>query len=146
MTTLLKISLTIAAMLATIPYLHAQKCRVHYTTSQSGNATYKDVYEYDYVTEKPSFPGGSSKLIRFINNTREYPSTAYNRGIQGRVTLSFIVNTDGSISNISILKGVEDSLNREAIRIIEKMPHWNPGRLNGRSVPVRVIQTVAFRK
>lgn len=105
-----------------------------------------EVYEYDYVTEKPTYPGGDKNLMMFINATRNYPIEAYRKGIQGRVTCSFIVNADGSVSHISVLRGVNPSLNKEAIRVLSKMPEWIPGRLDGVAVPVRVIWSVPFRR
>ena len=110
------------------------------------HSTYREVYEYDFVDEKPTFPGGDTMLLRYINRTRQYPKRAYRKGIQGRVTLSFVVNADGSVSAVAVLRGVEKSLNTEAARIISDMPHWSPGRIDGKAVPVRVIQTVVFRK
>lgn len=123
-----------------------QTCRICCGVNADGYQTFKEIYEYDYVSEKPTFPGGDSKLVKFINSIREYPKVAYEKGIQGRVICSFVVNTDGSISNIQILRGVEDSLNEEAIRIIKKMPKWTPGRIDGQAVPVRVIYPIPFRK
>lgn len=146
MTTLLQIAVAGLAVLSFTPGASAQKCRVHCTAGHGSGTVYKEVYEYDYVTQKPTFPGGQAQLVSYINNTRHYPRRAYERGIQGRVTLSFVIEADGSVSNIAILKGVEESLNREAVRIIANMPNWQPGRLNGHPVPVRVIQTVPFRK
>lgn len=107
---------------------------------------YREVYEYDYVWEKPSFPGGDDKLMRFINKNRKYPKAAYKAGIQGRVVCSFIVNCDGAVSDIQVFKGVENSLNDEAVRIFSLMPKWSPGRINGIPVPVRVIRAVPFRR
>lgn len=124
----------------------AQTCRVNIGSTNTGCISYMEVYEYDYVTEKPSFPGGDSELMKFINNTREYPKTAYERGIQGRVTCSFVVNADGTVSHISVIRGVEPSLNKEAIRILSRMPEWTPGKLNGHNVPTRVVWSVPFRK
>lgn len=126
----------------------AQTVRMRCTVSTDGvtRYEYREVYEYDYVWEKPSFPGGDVKLIQFINKNRHYPEAAYNAGIQGRVVCSFIVNTNGSISDVQIFKGVEASLNREAQRIFRMMPNWIPGKLDGIPVPVRVIRTVPFRK
>lgn len=95
---------------------------------------------------KPSFPGGDNLLLRYINKHRHYPKAAYKKGVQGRVTCAFIVNADGSISNVQVIKGVEASLNEEAVRIFRSMPAWNPGRINGQAVPVRVIRAVPFRK
>lgn len=124
----------------------AQTCRVSSGVSSNGAMAYKEVFEYDYVDIKPEFPGGSCRMIRFINDNRRYPVEAYARGIEGRVTCSFVVNADGSVSNITILKGVEVSLNTEAVRILSQMPDWIPGQIEGRNVPVRVICAVPFRK
>lgn len=124
----------------------AQTCRVNCGKTSGGVQTYMEVYEYDYVTEKPTFPGGDSNLVAFINESRQYPKEAYKKGVQGRVMCTFVVNTDGSVSNIQLLKGVEKSLNEEALRIFRKMPAWTPGRLDGVAVPVRVVWTVPFRK
>lgn len=126
--------------------IKAQTTRVNIGTSPSGCVNYMEVYEYDYVSEKPSFPGGDAQLLKFINNNRKYPKSAYDRGIQGRVTCSFVVNTDGSISHISVLRGVEPSLNKEAMRVIGKMPEWKPGKHNGQPVPTRVVWSVPFRR
>lgn len=125
---------------------HSQTCRVNIGTSHAGCRNYIEVYEYDYVTDKPEFPGGDSMLMQFINDNRQYPQTAYSKGIQGRVTCSFVVNTDGSVSHISVIRGVEPSLNKEAIRVLSKMPEWRPGKLNGQIVPTRVVWSVPFRK
>ncbi len=124
----------------------AQTCRVNIGTNASGGTNYIEVYEYDYVTEKPAFPGGDRNLMTFINATRNYPLDAYRKGIQGRVTCSFIVNTDGSVSHISVLRGVNPSLNKEAVRVLSEMPEWNPGKMDGKTVPVRVVWSVPFRK
>ena len=124
----------------------AQTCRVNIGTTSTGSANYIEVYEYDYVTEKPKFPGGDRNLMTFINATRQYPIEAYRKGVQGRVTCSFIVNPDGSVSHISVLRGVEPTLNKEAVRVLSKMPEWKPGRHEGRTVPVRVIWSVPFRR
>lgn len=125
---------------------HAQTCRVNIGTSETGCVNYIEVYEYDYVTDKPSFPGGDGSLMKFINHTREYPKKAYDKGVQGRVTCSFVVNSDGSVSHITVLRGVEPSLNKEAVRVLSMMPEWKPGRLNGKAVPTRVVWSVPFRK
>ena len=63
----------------------AQTCKVNCGVNHEGCLKYKEVYEYDYVTEKPSFPGGETKFVRYINKTREYPKEAYEKGIEGRV-------------------------------------------------------------
>ena len=120
----------------------AQTCRVNSGYSANGCVNYLEVYEFDYVEVKPEFPGGGQSLVNFINDHRRYPSEAYRRGIQGRVTCSFVVNADGTVSNICVLKGVEQSLDQEALRIFASMPAWKPGKIDGIPVPVRVIWPV----
>lgn len=138
--------LTSGLLLGTGLPVFSQTCRVNIGSRASGCLNYIEVYEYDFVSEKPSFPGGDSNLMTFINDTRKYPQEAYKKGIQGRVTCSFVVNTDGSVTHISVLRGVEPSLNKEAIRILSLMPEWIPGRHEGKVVPVRVVWSVPFRK
>ena len=147
---MLKRLLCLSAILAAIVGFsiegQAQIIRVNAGTDESGITSYIEAYEYDYVTEKPSFPGGEAKLVEFINNNRNYPQEAYKKGIQGRVTCWFIVNPDGSISNVSLLRSVNEMLNQEALRIFSLMPAWSPGRIDGIPVPVRVVRSVRFRK
>ncbi len=114
--------------------------------SPRGQATYEVVYEFDMVDVQPQFPGGERGLINFINNTREYPYHAYRNRIQGRVLCSFIVGTDGKVSHVQVVRGANDeSLNREALRVISEMPRWAAGKVAGEAVPVRVVLPVAFR-
>lgn len=108
-------------------------------------ASYMEVYEYDYVDVQPQFPGGERGLVNFINKTREYPYKAYRKKLQGRVLCSFIINTDGTVSNIAVIKGAEASLNREAVRVISEMPRWRAGKMGGECVPVRCVLPIAFR-
>ena len=117
--------LTLAFLAALAPEASAQTFRVAGEMA-NGVRTYIEVYEYDYVSEKPSFPGGDEMLMHYINEERRYPAKAYKDGVQGRVTCSFVVNTDGSVSHVRVLRGVEQSLNQEAVRLIRKMPAWCP--------------------
>lgn len=123
----------------------SQTYKIH-SAVENGCKGYTEVYEYDYVDVKPTFPGGGNSLISYINSTREYPAEAYAKGIEGKVTCSFVVHEDGKISHIQVLRGVEPSLNYEAMRIISTMPEWNPGKINETTVPVRVICCIPFRK
>lgn len=105
-----------------------------------------EVYEYESVDVQPSFPGGDAEMIKYINRERRYPRQAYTRGVEGRVLCSFVVNKDGSISHVSVIKGVEESLNREAMRIVANMPAWDAGLIDHTPVPVYCILPIAFRK
>ena len=124
----------------------AQTCRITSGVNANGRLVNREVYEYDYVDDKPQFPGGGSALLNYINETRRYPADAYSRGIEGRVTCAFVINTDGKVSDVTVLRGVEQTLNKEAVRILSKMPDWTPGKIDGQLVPVRVICAVPFRK
>lgn len=105
-----------------------------------------EVYEFDFVDEQPQFPGGEHGLINFINETREYPYHAYHRKITGRVLCSFIVGADGRVSNVRVIRGAGDeSLDREAMRVISEMPRWKAGKVGKNAVPVRVVLPIAFR-
>lgn len=106
----------------------------------------EEVYEFDWVDVQPQFPGGEHGLVNFISKTREYPYYAYRNRIQGRVLCSFIVGVDGKLSDIQVIRSAQDeSLDREALRVIGAMPRWKPGKIGGRNVPVRVVLPIAFR-
>ena len=116
------------------------------TVNPMSKQSYMEVYEYDYVDIQPQFPGGERGLINFVNKTREYPYRAYKNRIEGRVLCSFIVGTDGKVSDVRVIRGAGDeSLNREAIRVIGKMPKWSVGKVGDHAVPVRVVLPISFR-
>ena len=137
---------TIATILSLSLNSRSQTFRVVAGIDESGVTSYLEAFEYDCVTEHPCFPGGETKLTEFINEHRVYPQKAYDMGIQGRVTCWFIVNSDGHISNVSLMRSVNPLLDDEAIRIFGLMPDWVPGRIDGIPVPVRVVRSVRFKK
>lgn len=141
------LSCSIFAMLTFVaaPSASAQVSRIALETRHCQHENYVNVYEYDFVDVQPQFPGDDRGLMNYINHERKYPCDAYRSHIQGRVVCSFIVNTDGSVCNVSVIKGVHPSLDREAMRIVKNMPAWKPGRLGGEDVPVRCIIPIAFR-
>ena len=136
--------LLLVAMTAALPMVAQVR---HVTTvNPMSKQSYMEVYEFDYVDIQPQFPGGERGLINYINKTREYPYHAYKKGIQGRVLCSFIVGTNGKVSDVRVIRGAGDeSLNREAIRVISKMPKWSVGKVGDHAVPVRVVLPIAFR-
>ena len=132
------------AMTAVLPL--AAQVRHVTTVNPMSKQSYMEVYEFDYVDIQPQFPGGERGLINFINKTREYPYHAYKKRIQGRVLCSFIVGTDGRVSDVRVIRGAGDeSLNREAIRVIGEMPKWSVGKVGKQPVPVRVVLPINFR-
>ena len=103
-------------------------------------SVYNEVNEIDKVDEKPSFPGGESAMKSYLNSTLKYPIDAQENGVQGRVIVQFIIEKDGSISDVKISESVNPSFDREALRVVKAMPKWNPGKVNG--IPVRVKNEV----
>ena len=126
--------------------LQAQTCEMRVGTDRDGNPIIVTAYEYGYLTERPSFPGGDDKFLEFINDNREYPEEAYQRGVQGKVTCQFLIDTDGSVKYVSLLKEANSLLAREALRILNMMPSWRPGKINGVPVKVRVVKAIPFRR
>lgn len=84
-------------------------------------------------------------MTKFINNERKYPEKSYNAKICGRVLCSFIILPNGAISNIEVLRGVNDELDEEAVRVISKMPKWSPGKVDGEAVAVYYTLAISFR-
>ena len=99
---------------------------------------------YSIVKKMPQFPGGSGALIKYLASHIRYPKQAKSEGDQGKVYASFIVNKDGRISNIKIIRDVSPSLDAEVIRVVKSMPHWTPGEQKGQKVRVRFTLPVRF--
>lgn len=97
------------------------------------------------VEEQPEFPGGNAAMMKFLSDKIKYPVIAQENGIQGRVICNFVVERDGSITDVQVVRGVDPSLDREAIRVIQEMPKWKPGKQRGSSVRVRFTLPVVFR-
>ena len=100
---------------------------------------------YDVVDQMPQFPGGFEKLKKFIEENRRYPKSLQARGIQGRVVVTFVVEKTGKISRAKVVRGVDPALDKEALRVIRKMPQWIPGKMCGKNVDVRYTMPVDFR-
>ncbi len=99
----------------------------------------------EFVEQAPSFPGGLEALNKFLSENIKYPITAQENGIQGRVIVKFVVSKTGDISNIQIFRGVDTSLDREAVRVVQAMPKWIPGKQKGKAVDVYFTLPVEFR-
>ena len=100
---------------------------------------------FDAVEQMPEFPGGRDQLNKYYESNLRYPEVAIENGIQGRVIVQFIVNTDGSISDATVIRSVDPACDEEALRVINSMPHWTPGQTNGKNVRVRYTLPVTFR-
>jgi len=99
----------------------------------------------DIAEIMPEFPGGIAALMQFLRNNIRYPVLAIENNIQGRVVLQFIVNTDGSIVDIQVVRSIDPLLDREAIRVVQTMPHWRPGKQGNQPVRVRFTLPIKFQ-
>lgn len=100
---------------------------------------------YDVTDEMPSYPGGISALMNYLSSNIVYPRESEENGIQGRVLCSFVVEKNGSISNVRIERSVDKLLDAEAIRVIKKMPRWIPGKMRGSNIRVKFTLPITFR-
>ena len=114
-----------------------------FTTSTA--QTKKNDMAYDVVEVMPQYPGGQIAMLKYIMENIKYPKQIMEEGIQGRVTVSFIVEKDGRVSNVRLLRSVQPSLDKEAIRVVKSMPKWTPGKQNGKPVRVRFNLPVMFK-
>ena len=101
---------------------------------------------FQMVEEKPSFHGGdSNQFSKWVNQRLVYPESLKKQGIQGRVTLQFTVQTDGTVSNVRVLRGVHPDLDNEAVRVVSSSPKWKPGKYKDKEVPVTYTFPVIFQ-
>ncbi len=100
---------------------------------------------YHVVEQMPQFPGGNAGMLKYIRENLRYPQAALENNVQGRVILQFVVDKDGKVTNVQILKGIDRLCDQEAVRVIESMPQWIPGKHNGVAVSVYYRVPVTFK-
>jgi len=100
---------------------------------------------FSHVEVPPSFPGGEAELMKWLQNNMNYPVVAAEQGIQGRVILRFVVGPDGTVGNVEVQRSLDPSCDKEAVRVVQRMPKWIPGRQNGNPVFVYYTLPVLFR-
>jgi protein TonB len=128
--------------------------------STEDQAEWVDLNEYDVVEvepepeeeapfmvveDMPEFPGGTAALLEYLRKNIKYPAICRENNIQGRVIVSFVVNKDGAIVDPEVVKSVNPSLDKEAVRVISTMPNWKPGMQRGKAVRVKYTVPVNFR-
>ncbi|MBW7847433.1 MAG: energy transducer TonB [Bacteroidales bacterium] len=99
---------------------------------------------FTVVESMPEYPGGPEEMMRFIAQNIKYPPIARESGIQGRVFVNFVVEPNGSVSNVKVLRGIGGGCDEEAIRVVQSMPKWTPGRQRGKAVRVSFNLPVRF--
>lgn len=109
-------------------------------------AVEEEAIPFQLVEQKPSFNGGdANEFSKWVNQHLEYPEIAKENGVQGRVTLQFTVNADGTVSGVKVLRGVDSSLDKEAVRVVSMSPKWTPGKQRDRNVKVTYTFPVIFQ-
>ena len=128
-------------LLMCLPSANAQNAQTKKNTQDSVSSK---IWDGDYGEIMPQFPGGDKALKEFIQKNLRYPTEAMKKGIQGRVIVTFNVETDGSITDAKVVKAVDSLLNNEALRIVKSMPKWKPGEMmsKGKTVLTRCKYTI----
>lgn len=93
----------------------------------------KPLYDYEQM---PQFPGGNKGLLNFIKNNLKYPAASAKAGVEGRVTVRFVVGIDGTVGDVIVMRGLDSLCNQEAVRVVKLMPVWTPGKYAGKTVPI----------
>ena len=130
---------------STYPVVKIPKQEIKEASPTKNSKISKSKKIYDVVDEMPVFPGGIGALLEYLATHVKYPIVAQENGVQGRVIVSFVVECDGSITDVHVERSVDPSLDREAIRVVSSMPRWSPGKLNGYIVRVKYSVPVAFK-
>ncbi len=107
-------------------------------------ANYSDDVVFTIVEQQPSFPGGEEARINFLIENLRYPESAKNDGVQGVVFVTFIVRYDGTITDANIIRGLHPDLDAEVLRVVSKMPSWEPGRQRDKDVSTQFVMPVRF--
>ncbi len=122
----------------------ATSCYIVIDSSQIPYFKNEDYEPFIVVEQMPEFPGGSEIMMEFLNKNLVYPKEVFNDNISGMVICSFMVDKNGSISDVSVVRGIHPLLDKEAIRVIKVMPKWNPGKQGGKAVPVKFTLPIRF--
>ena len=115
------------------------------TEEEQNDPTESEGRVYEIVDQMPHFPGGAASLMQYLSENIKYPILAQKKGISGRVVVSFVVEPDGSLSEVRVVRSVDPILDKEALRVVRDMPHWIAGRQDGKPVRARYNIPVSFR-
>ena len=115
---------------------------ISFKTQQSAEVKEK---VFEYLDDMPEFPGGQKAMMEWLGQNIQYPKEAVDGNIEGRVIVRFIIEKDGSISNAKVAKGVHESLNKEALRVVSAMPKWKPGMQDGQPARCQFTLPVSFK-
>jgi protein TonB len=131
------------AMMASVLML-SSSVNLMATTPENNPTEDKQERVFDVVEVMPQYPGGIPQMMKFIISNIKYPKDAIKKGMQGAVVVQFVVEPDGSVSNVHVVRSVFPSLDTEAVRMVKAMPKWSPGMQNGKPVRVRFNVPIRF--
>lgn len=117
-------------------------CSVPLLAQSTGNSVDKPVYG---VEQRPQFPGGDEALVNFIKENLKYPLASFEAGIEGRVTIRFVISKEGAVTDVMVIRGLDSLCDQEAMRVVKMMPTWTPGRQSGKLVPVYYTLPVVYK-
>lgn len=120
-------------------------CCLVTASAQKTVVSQKNQKVYDVAEQMPEYPGGMPAMFEFLMKNMKYPKDAEKQKVEGRVMVMFVVETDGSISDVKVAKKTFPSLDAEAVRVVQSMPKWTPGRDKGKVVRVQYTLPVSFR-
>ena len=120
-------------------------CFLMTANAQKTVVSQTDPKVFDTVEQMPEYPGGMQAMIEFLQTNMKYPEDAAKQKVEGRVMVQFVVETDGSVTDVHVAKQVFPSLDAEAIRVVQAMPKWTPGKEKGRVVRVKYNLPIVFR-
>ncbi len=108
---------------------------------------YDSAKVYTMVEQMPEYPGGHGAMMSYLSQTIKYPAEALDDGIEGKVILRFVVDAEGQVGDVKVMRGVRDapSLEREAVRVVKRMPKWKPGQQGGKAVATYFTLPVMFK-
>jgi protein TonB len=115
------------------------------TTAMAQNKKTSNDKVFEKVEDMPEFPGGEQAMMDFVSKNVVYPKEAQEKGISGRVMVSFIVEKDGSVNEVKIVRGIGGGCDEEAVRVVKAMPKWKPGKEKGKPVRVSYIMPIFFK-
>jgi protein TonB len=115
------------------------------TTAMAQNKKTSNDKVFEKVEDMPEFPGGEQAMMDFVSKNVVYPKEAQEKGISGRVFVSFIVEKDGSVNEVKVMRGIGGGCDEESVRVIKAMPKWKPGKMKGKPVRVSYMMPIVFR-
>ena len=115
------------------------------TTAMAQNKKDASEKTYEKVEVMPEYPGGEQAMMKFVASNVKYPQAAIDKNISGRVLVGFVIEKDGSITDVKVVKGIGGGCDEEAVRVVKSMPKWKPGKEKGKAVRVSYMLPITFK-